>query len=62
MKTYKNKNYTKRNYECTNIIFCETDNILNTENPEIWIEIESIDIANTTQLWQQNGVIYYGFL
>lgn len=60
MKTFKNKNFTKRDWECTNIIFCQSENAPN----ENWIECDESDIIqmNCHHLWTQNGVRYFGFL
>jgi predicted metal-binding protein len=59
MTLYKNKNFTKRNYECTNIVMCESENAPN-ENWEPSNDIELLD--KLTQLHRENGVKYYGYL
>ena len=58
MNTYKNKNYTTRNYECTNVCACVAENAPN----ENWQECEESYINGMTQLWIENGVRYYGFM
>lgn len=60
MKTFKNKNFTKRNYECTNIVFCQAE----TAPDANWIECDSIELELTScrQLWLQDGVRYFGWL
>lgn len=57
MKTFKNKNFIKRNYDCTNIIFCQSE-IAPNDN---WVECNESDI-NCEQLYVENGVKYFGFL
>lgn len=60
MKTFKNKNFSKRNSECTNVVFCQSENVPDTN----WIECDEIEIelANCNQLYRQNDVIYFGYL
>lgn len=60
MKTFKNKNFTKRNYECTNIVFCQAE-IAPNEN---WIECEEEEIEEMrcTQLWIEGDIKYFGYL
>lgn len=58
MKTFKNKNYTKRDYEATNIIACKALEAPNSN----WIECDESILSNLTQLWIQNGVKYFGHL
>ena len=60
MKTFKNKNFTKRDYECTNIVFCQSE-IAPNEN---WIECDEKEIQELkcSQLYTQAGVKYYGYL
>ena len=43
MKTFKNINFTKRNYECTNIVFCQAENAPDTN----WVECEEKEITGT---------------
>lgn len=57
MKTFKNKNFTKRNYDCTNVVYCQAKTAPN----ENWIEVDSSE--NTLgQLWMENGVRYFGYM
>ena len=57
MKTFKNKNFTKRNYDCTNVIFCQSETAPN----ENWIECnESENTLN--HLYTEAGVKYFGYL
>lgn len=59
MLTFRNKNYTKRNYECTNVICCQAE-----KKPETgdWQQCEDHEIKGLTQLFIQAGVRYFGYL
>lgn len=58
MKTFKNKNYIKRNYEVTDIVACRA-----TVSPsEIFIECDDSVLIGLTKLYIMNGVEYYGYL
>lgn len=58
--TFKNTNFTKIDYECTNIVFCQAE----TKPGENWIECDPAEIEKSKckQLYIQNGVRYYGYL
>jgi hypothetical protein len=57
MKTFRNIKFIKRDYDCTNIVFCEAETAPN----ENWIECNASE--NTlSQLWMENGVRYFGYL
>ena len=58
MTTFKNKNFTKRNYECTNVVFCQAD----TAPDSNWIETSEQMPSTMIQLFTQNGVRYFGWL
>lgn len=58
MKTFRNTKYTKRNYDCTNIVACQA---LSAPGPE-WVECEPEIVEKLTQLYLQNGVRYFGHL
>lgn len=58
MNVYRNKQFTKRNYECTNIVACVAD-----QAPGDNYEPADPSILNRlTQLWIEKGVKYYGYL
>ena len=57
VKTFKNKNFVKRDYEATNLVFCEATTAPN----ENWIECDSSE-NRLNQLHKQNNVTYYGYL
>jgi hypothetical protein len=58
MKTFKNKNFTKRDYECTNVVACQA------EKPpdENWIECSEEILEKLTSLQIVAGVRYFGYL
>jgi hypothetical protein len=58
MMTFKNKNFTKRNYECTNVVFC----IAEVAPNENWIETSEAMPEGMDQLWIENGVRYFGWM
>ena len=60
MKTFKNRNFVKRNYETTNLVFCQAE-IAPNEN---WIECESfeIDLLGCSKLYLSDNVRYFGWL
>ena len=60
MTTFKNTNFTKRNYECTNIVFCQSE----IKPDDNWVECDEIEIelSNCYQLYIQNDVRYFGYL
>ena len=57
MKTFKNKNYKKRDYECTNIIMCTAEKAPN----ENWVETKE-ETSELNPLWREGNVDYYGYL
>jgi len=60
MKTFKNKNFETRNYNCTNIVFCESQ----IAPSESWIECDEDEIwfMGCVHLYSQNGVRYFGYM
>ena len=59
MTTYRNTSFTKRDYECTNVVACQSDTAAPAGNWEV--ADESI-LRGLTMLWVQAGVRYYGFM
>jgi len=57
MKTFKSIKFIKRDYECTNIVFCESENAPNNN----WIECEAKE-NNLKHLYTQDSVKYFGYL
>lgn len=65
MPTYRNNKFTKRNYDCTNIVFCQVnDTDLIPKPKENWTECDKTEIKdrNCQQLWIQGDVKYFGYL
>ena len=58
MTTYKNINFTKRNYDCTNIVACVAESAPN----ENWVECDESVLDGLMKLHSINGVAYYGYL
>ena len=59
MKTFKNANYTKRNYECSNVIACVGPQAPATGS---WVESTDSILTGLTRLWTVGDVTFYGFL
>lgn len=65
MKVFRNKAYMERDYECTNVIYCESE-----ENPDPakWVEEHESTIRHFvnnhagTHLYTQAGARYYGYM
>ena len=58
MSYFKNKHFTKRNYECTNIVAC----VAAAAPDENYIEADETILKGLTRLWVENDVEYYGYL
>jgi hypothetical protein len=60
MTTFKNKQFTKRDYEATNIVFCRAESNPKEEN---WIEVSSEELEKSTcnHLFTQEGVQFFGW-
>lgn len=56
--TFKNKNFTKRNYECTNVVACVAETAPNAN----YVPADDSILEGLTQLWIEGGVRYYGYL
>ena len=57
MTTFKNKNFTKRNYDCTNVVFCQAEQAPNDN----WIACDESEI-NCDQLYIMDNVRYFGWM
>lgn len=59
MKTYRNKNFKARNYECTNVAACKAET-----NPDESKWVEDCDAVKPfmVPLWRENGVQFWGWL
>jgi hypothetical protein len=62
MKTYRNVHFTKRDYECTNLVACRTESAMNSN----WAPCDESVLSGLTKLEirHQNGttVEYWGYL
>lgn len=63
MQTFINKNFTTRNYDCTNVVCCIADSAPNDN----WIPADESAIeSNMTQLWIEGygptEKRYFGYL
>jgi hypothetical protein len=58
---YRNRNFTKRNYELTNVVACSPVDA-GAVIPPNYDQADASLIANLTPLWIEGGVRYYGWL
>lgn len=58
MAVFKNKNWTKRDYEVTNIVACVADAAPNDN----YVPADESALENISHIFTQNGVQYYGYL
>lgn len=58
MAVFKNKNFIKRNYQCTNVVAC----VAETAPNENYIATDDSILENLKPLYRQAGVVYYGYL
>ena len=62
MTYFKNSNFTKRNYECTNLVVCEAE----SAPADYWVECDESEKNGLELLYREfaNGesVAYYGYL
>lgn len=60
MKTFKNKNFKKRDYDCTNVVFVQSENAPN----ENWVECDETEIETLKcdQLYKQGNERYFGYM
>jgi hypothetical protein len=69
MRVFRNKSFTKRDYEATNVVACTIvddgakvpDNFELTEDSLLWGEDEAA-LAGLTPLWIEGGIRYWGWL
>lgn len=60
MKTYKNKNFKKRDYESVNVVFLQSS----YPTLEHWIECNEDEISkmNCTKLYSASGDTFFGYM
>ena len=62
MNIYRNINFVKRDYECTNLIFCQSETLPN-DNYRLTTDNKDIMYFNTlTKIYSVNNASYYGYL
>lgn len=61
MQTFKNRNFTKRDYEATNIVACVAETAPETPDNR-WEPTDDAILAKLTPLWIEAGVRFYGYL
>jgi hypothetical protein len=67
MTIWRNGNYTKRNYDCTNVVCCVTeDNNFPTASgkpiPGIWNKDNMFDISILTPLYAIGNAHFHGYM
>jgi len=58
LKTFRNTKFTKRDYECSNVVACQAET---APGPQ-WVECDESFLAKMDRLWIQGGVRYFGWL
>jgi hypothetical protein len=58
MQIFKNKNFTKRDYECSNLVYCVADVAPN----DMWVPTDETINIDMTQLYRIGDNRYYGWL
>ena len=60
MKTFKNIKFIKRDYEATNVIFCQAEKA----PAENWVECDylELELLKCSHLWTESGIRYFGYL
>ena len=58
MKTFKNKNFTKRDYECMNIVACIAWEARNDN----WTSCDDGILNLLTKLYREGDVSFYGYM
>lgn len=59
---YRNREFKKRDYECTQIVACQPIDSGTAIIPEGYDPCPSDILVGLTPLWIQGGVRYYGYL
>ena len=65
VKIFKNKNFTKRDYEATNLVACEIVDEGGQIRPdwgEYYVPADEKVLVGLTPLWIEGGVRYWGWL
>ena len=60
MRTFRNANFVKRDYDCTNIVFCQAEN---KPGPDWYVcDEKEIDQRGCEKLYIEDGITYFGYL
>lgn len=57
--TFRDRHFTKRNYECTNVVACQAEEAPETSDDR-WVASEDA-LRGLDYLWTERGVSYYGY-
>ena len=61
MTTYRNKYFTKRNYECQNLVACVAESAPVTADGRWVLDVDgSVNVRALDHLYTQAGATYYG--
>lgn len=61
MNTYRNKYFTKRNYECQNLVACVAETAPATADGRWVLDADdAVNVKALDRLYVQAGVTYYG--
>lgn len=58
MNTYRNTKWTRRDYECTNVVAC----VGPSAPASHWEKCDDNVLAGLTMLYRQGDVTYYGYM
>ena len=61
MKTFRNANFTKRSYDCVDIVACQAEQPPASNGVE-WVEADESILAGLHPLWRQAGAMFYGHM
>jgi hypothetical protein len=57
-KTFRNAAFTRRNYECTNLVAC----VAEVAPGPNWVECDPEALIGLTKFYCQGGVLFYGYM
>ena len=59
MKTFRNANFVKRDYECANVVACQSEQ---APAGNQWVEADEGILAGLSLLFRQGGAAFYGYM
>ena len=62
MKTFRNGSFTKRDYDCSNIVACQTEDGEYPKIPGNWILDMDFDLSGLTKLYICANTRVFGYL